>query len=377
MATEADLTAVIVEGLALDEAEARRLASGYGDGWLRVKKLDALGMTQIELLDEGGLPRVDPAFVDALSHGRKATFVHVNHEAKQALVHCFVEGRQIEGWVGDPAELDGKLAATVGRPLAALLAADDGTRGRFGASASHTVALSRGRALAVPAGASTGLHSFAFHDRAPASEGGDRVALIAFDEPAVRRAWSEVPGGELAVRVLTLPPGAVGPLRGVRDGAAGALAALGDRAPADASLESVIALELVALTEAYLFGGGESTSFVDERLLPMFSLGHGDPAFDDGDEAEELESRASVLEAMGEILPYASPEGAVLEQVADDELLPLAPWAKPGDEYVGSVFRLRDERLRRLLSLDGRELAARIDRFYRSWWREQTDEPLG
>src|SRR5262252_3599140 len=105
MPEEADLTAVIVEAAELDPADVRRLVveRGYGDGWLRVRRLDGLGLHQVELLDAGGLPRIDPALVESLSHGGKATFVHVNHVAKQALVHCFVEGRQVlDGWVGDP-----------------------------------------------------------------------------------------------------------------------------------------------------------------------------------------------------------------------------------------------------------------------------------
>src|SRR5438128_1135944 len=186
---QADLTAVIVEREGLDEAEVQRLVveRGYGDGWLRVKRLGALGLVQVELLDAGGLPRIDPALVEVLSRGGKATFVHVNHQAKQALVHCFVEGRQAgDGWVGEPEALDEKLGPTVGRSLASLLAADDGTRRGFGSAPSYTIALARGRALRVPAGTSTALGSFAFHDRARA--GADRVALVAVDDAAVRRA---------------------------------------------------------------------------------------------------------------------------------------------------------------------------------------------
>lgn len=384
MPEAADLTAVIVEAESLDEEEVRKLVldRGYGDGWLRVAPLAGLGLTQVEVLDAGGLPHVDPALVEVLSRGRKATFVHVNHEAKQALVHCFVEGRQaLEGWVGDPSLLDEKLGATVGRRLATLIGGDDGTRGAFGAAASHTTALSRRRALAVPVGTPTALGSFAFHDRGGPAGGDDgayRVALIAVDAEAVRRAWESVPGAELAARIFTLAPPLVGPLRGVRDVAAATLAALGDRTPAEAGLRSVIAYELATLTEAYLFGGGESTGFVDARLLPMFSIGSGDPQIDDADEAEELESRASVLEAMCEVLPYTSPEGAMLEQIADEELSPLAPWAAAGDEYVGSVFRLAGDRIARLLvETDSRELAAKVDRFYRGWWRTQVDAPFG
>jgi hypothetical protein len=376
-----DLTCVLVDTDAHDDASVRAVvaAGGYGDGWLRVRPLErALGLTQVELLDAGGLPRIDPALVAALSdRDRRAVFVHVNHQAKQALVHRFVAAKEIEGWLGDPAQLDEKLKTAIGRTLAEVLAADDGTRRGFGQAASSTAARSAGRWLAVPPGTPTALGSFGFHDRGE-RQSADRVAVVAFDPDAVRIAWSTAPGIELAARVRSLPANRVGPLGGVRERAIGALAALGDATPAAAKLEEVTALELVALTETCFFGGGESVAFVDQRVLPLFSLSSGDPAIDDDEEAAELEARASVLEAMGEVLPYASPEGSLMEQIDDGELSPLAPWARPGEEYVGSLFRLDGARLHRLLTdTDGRALAARIDRFYRAWWRAGHEAPLG
>ena len=69
-------------------------------------------------------------------------FVHVNHQAKQALVHRFVAAKEIEGWLGDPKDLDAKLREAVGRSLDEILAGDDGTRAGFGLAASSTEALS-------------------------------------------------------------------------------------------------------------------------------------------------------------------------------------------------------------------------------------------
>lgn len=376
-----DLTCVLVDSDAHDADSIRRAVDGggYGDGWLRVKALGGqLALTQIELLDAGGLPRIDPALVAALSDGdRRAVFVHVNHPAKQALVHRFVAAKEIEGWLGDPAELDGKLREAIGRSLDEILAGDDGTRAGFGQAASSTTCSSRARRLVVPPGTPTALGSFAFHDRAAGSSS-DRVALVAFDARAARTAWSTATGAELAARVGSLTANRVGPLGGVLAQARDSLAAIGDATPEAAGLADVTALELVTLTESYVYGGGEGVSFVDERLLPLFSLSSGDPAIDDDEEAAELEARASVLEAMGEVLPYASPEGSVLEQIDDGELTPLAPWARPGEEYVGSIFLLDGERLRRLLTaMDGPDLAARVDRFYRVWWRAGHEASAG
>jgi hypothetical protein len=375
-----DLTCVLVAAEEHDEESIRKVVvqRGYGDSWLRVAPLagEAEGLVQVELFSPDGLPRIDPALVADLSDGdRRATFFPVNHTAKQALVHSFVGGKQVGegGWVGDPSELDAHLGPAVGKTLAQIAAGDDGTREGLGSSASHTFALVRGRSFTVPIGVSMGLHSFGFHDRfSRHHKEPDRVALIAFDPKSVRHVWRGTPGAEVAARIATLPTGVVGPLRGVRDAAVSALASLGDKTPEEGQLRSVIAYELATLSECYLFASGEATTYVDERFLPMFTLGHGDPAIDDAEEAEELESRGSVLDAMAEVLPYSSPEGAMLEQIADEELTPLAPWGNEEGEYVGSIFQLSDERLRKLLvDSDRQEMAGRIDRFYRAWYRSQ------
>ena len=374
-----DLTALFVDGGPENEASIRQavIGGGYGDGWLRVHALPGLSLLQVELLDGRGLPRIDPALVMALAAGdRRAVFVHVNHEADQAVMHWFQGDKEVEGWVGQPKDLDERLGRALGLDLAKLLGADDGTRHGFGQTASSTVALARGRVLPAPVGTLTGLGTFAFHDRG--APGADRVALIALDEAALRSAWRTTPGAELAARVTALSKEHAGPLFPVRDQAISALAALGDKTPSEAGLETVAALELVALTEARFYGAGESVLFVDGRLLPMFSLTTHEPAIEDSEEAEELESRASVLEAMEEILPYGSVEGTMMEQVADDELAPLAEWARPGEEYVGSLFVLRPDRLRKLLgAIEPRDLAARADLFYRSWWKAGHDDRIG
>src|SRR5438445_9999991 len=87
-----DLTAVLIEQRGPEDAEqvARAVAGGgYGDVWLRRKPLPSLGLLQVELFDGAGAFRVDPALVMALSEdGRRATFVHLNRSAGQALLHA-------------------------------------------------------------------------------------------------------------------------------------------------------------------------------------------------------------------------------------------------------------------------------------------------
>ena len=96
MPAGADLTAILLPARELDAEGIRRavLAAGYGDVWLRARPLaKGLDLVQVEVFDGRGLPCVDPGLVAALSGADgRATFVHVNHGADQALVHGFVGG---------------------------------------------------------------------------------------------------------------------------------------------------------------------------------------------------------------------------------------------------------------------------------------------
>ena len=70
---------------------------------VRVAPLPKLNLVQIEVHDpRRGLPTEDPALVGRFSKGGRSTFVHVNHSAKQAMVHGFIDGRPNEGFAGAP-----------------------------------------------------------------------------------------------------------------------------------------------------------------------------------------------------------------------------------------------------------------------------------
>ena len=76
---------------------------------------------------------------------------------------------------------------------------------------------------------------------------------------------------------------------------------------------------------------------------------------------------------MAETLPFAAPpdgEGPVLTSLSPAELVPLAPWAKAGEEHAGSIFVLRPERLLSLArGLDGQRLGNAAEVFARAWYR--------
>ena len=380
-----DLTAVLLSIDGRDAAtlqhQVRRtvLDGNYGSVWLRMRPLPSLGLAQIELFGEGGMPHVDPALVLALAGAdHRAVFIHYTKNGNQGVVHAFASGKQVEGWVGGAAEFPERFTAIFGIPFSELLAADDGTRHGIGAAASSTIALVRGRTLTVPLATPTMLGTFGFHDRAAGMDEGDRVALVAFDAEAFRSAWQTVTGDELAARIKSLPENVLGPLAATRDQVVATFAALGDDTPESAELRSVHAAELAALSESYVFAAGEATTFVDGRVLPIFSLTADNLALGDAAEAEQLEQAKSVLAAMVEVLPFRSPEGTMFEQLEDNEVRPLAPWARPGEEYVGSVFMLHGDRVRQLLgSLNDRTMADRVESFYRAWWQARTGEPEG
>ena len=383
---ERDLTAVLVPAgqLTVDEVHAIVRESGRHAALVRVAPLAAVGLVQIEVHDLRGMPSEDPALVQRFSRGGRATFVHVNHSAKQAMVHQFVDGKGDEGFAGGPGdEFIKRLIDSVGVELAALHAADDGTRLGIGVAASGTVALYKQRALAIPAGTPTGLDSFRFHDRGVGLEDRqERVAFFAFD----RQETFAVEARLWAQRLQGAPAGWFGPLEATREQVFAELETTNPgRSLAEARV-STRALELVAFGASLAWAGGDELAYWDERVLPLFSIcGTDKPAAPvlEPSEAEELDDETeSLLEAMVETLPFAAPpdgEGPVLTSLSPAELLPLAPWAQAGEEHAGSIFLLRAERLLSLArGIDGRRLGNAAETFANAWYRAlRPGQPLG
>lgn len=374
---ERDLTAVLVPAgqLTVERVHAIVRESGRHAALVRVAELPKVKLTQIEVHDLRGMPMEDPALVGRFSIGGRATFVHVNHSAKQAMVHGFIEGKGNEGFAGAPGDdFAARLRGEAGADLRAILDADDGTRLGIGVASSHTHALLKGRVLVVPPGTPTGLDSFRFHDRGDAlDDRQERVALFAFDRKETfgtdARTWSE--------RLSGAPAGWFGPLEATREAVFAELSTTEvGKSVADAKL-STRALELVAFGAALAWAGGDELQYWDERVLPLFAIcGVEKPSAPvlDAREAEDLDDETeSLLEAMCETLPFAAPpdgEGPVLTQLSPAELGPLAPWAKAGEEHAGSIFMLRPERLLSLArALDGRRLGMAAETFARAWYR--------
>jgi hypothetical protein len=373
-----DLTGILLPEGQLSDDDIRRtiVERGYGDVFMRVMPLEKVKLVQVEVHDaKQGLPCEDPELVGRLSKGGRAAFVHVNHQAKQAVVHAFADGQPQEGFAGEP---DEKFEAKLREALAFdgkfedISNADDGSRLGIGVASSRTLAVVRGAPLAVPAGTPTDFNSFYFHDRGDGlDEGGERMAVFAFD-PRVARILYGTPGKELSAGLVTAPEGFYGPLEGLRGPVAEAMGKLGDQSPEKGDIKDVRALELCALASSRAFASGEAKDYWDERVLPMFALASNEPKID-ADEVDDLDDCDSILHAVVEVLPFAAPpsgEGSLLASIGDDEIAPLAPWAKPGEEYLGSVFLVKPDRLFKIVrALDGNKLRELINKFERAWYR--------
>jgi hypothetical protein len=374
-----DLTAILIpEGQwpdAADRALVRDRTPEGRDVFIRVAPLGAAHLVQVEVCDGAtGIPCEDPDLVAGLSRRGRAAYVHVNHEARQALVHSFSHGVAEEGYAGEPGPtFTGELQRRAGCDLNTILAADDASRLGIGLSASRTQALVRGQLLVIPPGVPTGLNSFTFHDRGDDHEdvGSERLALFAFDAREVERGFFHTPGRELAAQLMVAPRERLGPLYAARDEALAALVTLGDSLPGPVA-GLVRAAELFTLASARVFAGGEDLAYYDERFLPMFSLSAAAPIIEASD-VDDLDTCDSVLHAMTEVLPYSAPpggEGPLLTSLGPDELLPLTTRLSVGAEYAGAVFRVRPSRLRQLVSeLDGERLSSEVARFERAWYR--------
>lgn len=366
--------------------------SGQSASWLRLAPLEKVDIHQLEVLDGGsGLPAVSPVLLTGLSQGgNKAMFVHVNHQAKQALMHAFEDGVEVATYSGEVTpEFEEQFKELVGHSIDELAAEDDGTRVGFGQAASRTAAIVRGRMIVVPTGTPTGLGSFAFHDRGydrddePSQiqltdadsddDEGDttRAAFFAFDGGLIAQAFTELPGQHLSQVIGSAQPEVLGPLSELRDATAKQLATV-QNPPGQAKDHPAwhtSAFELLALAHGGVFAGGDTVKFIDQKLLPILAIGEAAPIID-ADDAAEVDDLPSILDAMIEVLPCPKPPGgygSLLENIGPDELGALVPWAKPGQAYDGSVFLVKADRLLQLVrGFDAQRLAGRLDKFCRA-----------
>jgi hypothetical protein len=398
----ADLTAILLplppRGLQPNDIVNVVAQNGPPAAWVRLVPMEKHEIHQLEVMDgQTGLPSVSPGMLAALSqNGGKALFLHVNHSAKQALLHAFEDGIEVASYSGEPDEtFAGEISRLVGLTTDDIASADDGTRVGFGQAASRTAAVVRGRLLLVPPGTPTGLGSFMFHDRGhdriepgadADADGGDgegtRIAFFAFDGALIQQAFGELTGKQLAQVISGAPQEIIGPLIALRDTTAKMLSGI-DTQPGRAEKHPAWhthAFEMLALCHAGVYSGGDTLRYLDQKVLALLNIGEATPIID-ADDAEELEELPSLLDAMIEVLPCPKPPagyGPLMEMIGPDEIGALVPWAKPGEPYDGAVFLIKPDRVLQLVrSLDGNKLAQRLERFSRALYTARHGSPEG
>lgn len=400
----ADLTAILLplppRGLQPNDIVNLVAQNAPAAAWLRLVPFEKHEIHQLEVMDgQTGLPSVSPAMLTALSgSGGKSLFVHVNHAAKQGLLHAFEDGTEIASLSGEPNEAFlAEFQRLVGLSLDEVAALDDGTRVGFGQAASRTAAVVRGRLLLTPMGTPTGMGSFMFHDRGhdrikpgdedqseegAADSEATRVAFFAFDGGLIQQAFHELPGKQLAQVISGAPQEIVGPLIALRDATTKMLNQT-DAQPGRSEKHPAWhthAFELLAMCHAGVYSGGDTLKYIDQKVLALLNIGEATPIID-ADDAEELENLPSLLDAMIEVLPCPKPPagyGPLLEMIGPDEIGALVPWAKPSEAYDGAIFLVKPDRILQMVrSLDGNKLAQRLERFSRALYTALHGAPEG
>jgi len=371
-------------------------ATGNGKG--------SLGILQVDLAAFGSdLPLYDTRLLEELSRGGKRAFflAYIGNEDRVAY-EAFCDGARVGGWEGvrreypaevDPTEEDSETSSCrafakvfemhTGTSFEALLLSDAATGILDHEAREGTEAFFVGRSLRIPAGTPKVLNLFRFQDRgrpplgAPFPFSGDRLAFLALDVAAAWRVLTSAPAGTLAEALARLDENAafrIGPFSHALPAVSKEALAMPADMPALGCSPSVDFVELIAM--AHVAGGtaGDSVAYLDRIFFPLLNVYEtgGFPGLDPT-ELDALKDHGC-LTVMAEVLPYAAPEGQLLESFADDELRPLSPSHVKNGEYTGSIFLVSRDRLRGLLrSFDGERFLERLERFMNAWWR--TIEP--
>lgn len=214
-----------------------------------------------------------------------------------------------------------------------------------------------------------------------AEEEGDesRLMLVLLDSRLCRHLWEEAPAASVASFLEAVEPvraAVLGPLAHALPDVIGIVQAQPpDRFLASSQARELLVYEVVSMATAVGFVAGDTVAFYDQLLFPLLNLTE-QPVSPEAVRASLEEIRGmGVLSAMVEVLPYAAPEGELLESFADDELAPLAEWAAEDDLYEGSLFLLDAKRLwERVLAFDLEQLMARVQRFRAIWADVVPDE---
>jgi hypothetical protein len=384
------------------------LRAGLDGAWLRVATVTAsqnggaaLGLLCAEVTAFGSHQAVgDLSTLRALSEGgRTAFFLAFAGNEDRVVYEAYCDGARVGGWEGvrreypaavDPGADDAESSSQrafnatfrghTGQDFDALLGSDAGWPIADHGTRPGTEAFFLGRRLKVPAGTPKLLDLFRFRDRGDAA-GGEHMALLAVDVDAAARVLKSAPAGTLAQVLGRLDEGAayrIGPFTHALKDVAAEVAAMPAEEPVVNAAPSVDLVELVTMGHSGGCTAGDTVEFFDKVFFPLLNLYDLEkvPPFWD-EEVSSLE-QYGCLRAMAEVLPYAAPEGQLLESFGDEEVKPLSPVHVSQGEYAGALFLVDRSRLRVLLgNFDGETFLERLERFRSDWWRAgHRDEPV-
>jgi hypothetical protein len=410
--------------------------------WVRLRRITPAAGPELLMLELFEVESGAPVDVEGLgqrlsAEGRTALFAAVDPTDRGAAFELCRAGEQQHVWSGELESFDltvegeqhlGRegflqaFAALTGVAWDALVeAASAAPREAEVANGQANLLLLRGRVLLIPEGMPMRPELFRLHyaeeewETAPAngvmgedseeeyddqdeedeadeaSPDESRLMLVLLDARLCRHLWEEAPASGVASFLKAVEPAraaVLGPLAHTLPDVIGIVEAQPpDRALAGSQARELLVYEVVSMATAVGFVAGDTVAFYDELLFPLLNLTE-QPVSPEAVRAslEEIQGMG-VLSAMVEVLPYAAPEGELLESFADDELAPLAEWAAEDDLYEGSLFLLDARRLwERVLAFDLERLMARVQRFREIWadvvpdevkevgWDEELDE---
>jgi hypothetical protein len=385
------------------------LQTGIDGAWLRVAAVKAsqnggagLGLLCAEVTAFGSdEPALDGATLRALSErGRTAFSVTFAGNEDRVSYEVYRDGARVGGWEGvrreyptpvDPGASDdvetrshrafnATFRGHAGLDFDALLGSDAAWQITDHGSRPGTEAFFLGRRLQVPAGTSKLLDLFRFRDRGGTTEGEDHLAFLGLDLAAATRVLKSAPAGTLAQVLGRLDESAayrIGPFTHAVQEVAEEAAAMPAEEPVANADPSVDLVELVAMGHTGGCTAGDTVAFFDQVFFPLLNLYDVEkvPPFWE-EEVTSLE-QYGCLRAMAEVLPYAAPEGQLLDSFGDDEVKPLSPGHVKDGEYLGAIFLVDRARLRVLLgNFEAPGFLEKLEKFRSAWWRAgHHDEP--
>ena len=332
--------------------------------------------------NDGGWPILKPQLAELLSEGTaKVLELIVSPDGVEVFLSLFQEGaRQNRDRILPECD-DPVLSLLDGADLVDLPGLAGLAGGVCGPGAE---AFFKNKHLAVPEWTDRRVDLFRFSERhgrgieeEDGGKGAGRAAFVALD---LEKLKDEVHGrnsGDVLRVLNSYRVGnrhrLLGPMQGDLNPCVDRLRRLHKETPLEKVPELLDLLELMALVHTWASTPGNRVAYLDEVFFPLLNLNSDGPLPTlDEDDREQVAS-LPLPHAMADLLPYACPEGEIMESFEDSEFTSLADVLeysdKLDDEADGAVWLLDHSRiLERLRALDPDTFTPMVDGFLRQVW---------